>query len=296
MNHWLPAVLLAVFVLSLPFLLSGGVPQIDLAASQPSGVKEPASPADDTTPAPDPGFNPAGNTDQAPQPPSPAPPKGQKVAYLTFDDGPNSHFTEPILDILKKHNVVATFFIVGENAALHPHLIERILTEGHAVGNHSYSHVYKSIYASPQALINELDRCNQVLEPFTGHPVKVFRAPGGPSRLTAAMKASLAEKGYTSIGWNMTGKDSEPAGITPEILLQTVIEDLDRVERLNRTPILLLHDGTQLHSLDVKEGTPAARYIQNRNSVINALPDVIKLFHDRGYTFIHADENTPPAW
>ena len=172
---------------------------------------------------------------------------------------------------------------LGENAELHPHLVERILAEGHAVANHSYTHVYNQIYTSPQALIDELNRCSQVLEPLTGQPVKVFRAPGGPSRLTAAMKARLAEEGYTSISWNMTGRDSEPVGITPEILLQTVTEDLDRVERLNRTPILLLHDGTQLHSLDVKEGTPAARYIQNRTSVMEALPDVIELFHGRGY-------------
>ena len=299
MKSWLGAIIIVIILICLPFLLSSGViPYVPQAASHAPGLSpEPQAPAN----------NPVSSTDE-PDPvdkPEPLPPPDltpndpdgvHKLTYLTFDDGPNSHFTGPILDILKEHGVVATFFVLGENAALHPNLIERMLREGHAVANHSYTHIYKKIYASPDALIEELDQTSQVLEPMTGHPVKVFRAPGGPQRLTAAMKTRLKAEGYTSISWNMTGRDSDPAGVTPEVILETVTSDLNRVEQLGRTPILLLHDGTQLHSLDVSEGSAVARYIQNRESVITALPEIIKLFRERGYNFATVDHNTPSAW
>lgn len=298
MKSWLGLIMLAIILISLPFLTSSGViPSVPQAASHaPGGSQEQQGSASPTVIEPD---NHDSMDDPEPQPPEPvsSEPAGElKLAYLTFDDGPNSHFTGSILDILKEHGVLATFFVVGENAAIHPDLIERMLREGHAVANHTYTHIYKKIYASPDALIQELDQCSQLLEPLTGHPVKIFRAPGGPQRLTPAMKVRLKEEGYTSIGWNMTGRDSDPAGITPEIVLETVTSDLDRVEQLGRTPILLLHDGTELHTLAVSEGSPVVRYIQNRQSVIIALPQIIKLFRERGYTFATVDEHTPPAW
>lgn len=298
MKSRLSAIIIVIILISLPFLLTSCViPSVPQAASHAPGVtQESQEPAGNPVSPPN---EPDLVDKPEPQPPDPTPnePAGDlKLAYLTFDDGPNSHFTGPILDILKEHGVVATFFVVGENAAQHPHLIERMLREGHAVANHTYTHVYNKIYASPDALIQELNQCSQLLEPLTGHPVKVFRAPGGPQRLTAAMKQRLETEGYTSTSWNMTGRDSDPAGITPETMLTTVINDLDRVEQLGRTPILLLHDGTQLHTLDVNEGSPVARYIQNRQSVITALPEIIALFMERGYTFATVDENTPSAW
>lgn len=312
MRYWVGVIIIVIILISLPFLQSRGVfPLVPQAASHAPGVSPeqhspngtPISPPDNLDPVNQPEPYPPDDSDPVDQP-EPYPPDLTPndpdvvlmLAYLTFDDGPNSHFTGPILDILKEHSAVATFFVLGENAVLHPDLIERMLQEGHAVANHTYTHIYKKIYASPDALIQELDQCSQVLEPLTGHPVKVFRAPGGPQRLTAAMKTRLAAEGYTSISWNMTGRDSDPAGVTPEVMLETVTSDLDRVEQLGRTPILLLHDGTQLHTLEVNEGSAVARYIQNRESVITALPEIIKLFRARGYTFGTVDHNTPSAW
>jgi len=116
----------------------------------------------------------------APAPSVPADP-GKKV-YLTFDDGPNSHYTGLILDILKKHNVKATFVVIGGNIEKNPAVLQRILDEGHHLVNHTYSHDYKIIYASPQAFLADLEKCNHTIAK-TGLEVKIFRAPGGPSKL-----------------------------------------------------------------------------------------------------------------
>lgn len=66
----------------------------------------------------------------------------QKVVALTFDDGPDPAFTEAILDILKQKQVEATFFVIGKNASQNPSLLRRMVTEGHEIGNHGYTHNY----------------------------------------------------------------------------------------------------------------------------------------------------------
>ncbi|MEW5898595.1 MAG: polysaccharide deacetylase family protein, partial [Bacillota bacterium] len=87
-----------------------------------------------------------------------------KYVYLTFDDGPNTFFTRQILDILAKRHAKASFMVVGSNAEKNPELIKRMAAEGHAVINHTYTHNYKKIYSSPDALVADLDRASQVLE------------------------------------------------------------------------------------------------------------------------------------
>ena len=77
-----------------------------------------------------------------------------KRAFLTFDDGPSS-VTNTILDVLKQENVKATFFVLGSRVEAKPDVVKRIYDEGHFIANHGYSHVYESIYASPQAVLDE---------------------------------------------------------------------------------------------------------------------------------------------
>lgn len=220
----------------------------------------------------------------------------QKKAYLTFDDGPNTHFTVRILDILDRYKVKATFMVVGRNVELNPGLITQIIDRGHGVVNHTYSHDYKIIYSSPEALIADLKRNEEILKPLGESAAKVFRAPGGPGKLTKTFQSKLAAEGYISVGWNISGMDSDPAGITSGQVYNNVAAGLARVEKLQLTPIVLLHDGTQLYTTDAGPDTPLARYIQNRESVITALPGIIELFLAKGYTFTLVDENTPPAW
>ncbi|MCL6478967.1 MAG: polysaccharide deacetylase [Peptococcaceae bacterium] len=223
-------------------------------------------------------------------------PKGEKTAYLTFDDGPNSDYTEKILDILREKNVQATFMVVGKNVKLNPGVLQRILADGHGVGNHTFSHDYKVLYSSPEKFLAELDETNRVLIPYTGKPVMIFRAPGGPQNLKPDFISSLKKRGYISVGWNITSADSDPKGVTETQVYNNVVAGLERVERLKLTPNILMHDGTQLPGTKVRPGTPLAIYIQNREATISALPAIIDHFKSKGYTFKVIDENTPPAW
>ena len=95
---------------------------------------------------------------------------------LTFDDGPDSEWTPKILDILKEHQVLATFFIVGSSAESHPDLIQRILEEGHELGNHTFTHPNLSDISDHQIRL-ELNATRRLLEGLTGRSLLFFRPP-----------------------------------------------------------------------------------------------------------------------
>lgn len=112
---------------------------------------------------------------------------GKKVAYLSFDDGPSVTVTPKILDILKKQKVKATFFIVGKEADENEHtrnIIKRIVKEGHAIGNHTYSHNYKYLYpnkrVSTDHVMQDIERNNKVLKSILGpeFTTRMIRFPG----------------------------------------------------------------------------------------------------------------------
>ena len=219
-----------------------------------------------------------------------------KYVYLTFDDGPNTNFTGRILDILARQQVKASFAVVGSNAEKNPDLLKRITKEGHTVINHTYTHDYKKIYASPEALLADTEKANQVLEKILSHHEKFFRPPGGPGCLNTLFREKLKENGYQLVGWNVTGGDSDPQGVTPEQVYRKVAHGLARVEKLKLTPIILLHDGAQLSTIDVSPDSAIGKYVQNRESVVSALPRIIELLKQKGYTFAVVDESIPPSW
>lgn len=223
-------------------------------------------------------------------------PKGGKIVYLTFDDGPNRFFTPQILDILARYNVKATFMVVGANIPQNKEIVQRMVAEGHALGNHTYSHDYRKIYRSPEAFMQDLHLCGELLREFTGKPVKIFRAPGGPSNLSLELKQRLKQSGYHSIGWNVIGDDTNPCGASAEHIYQTVMEGINRVEKTNAVPIILLHDGADLHTLQAPPNSALARYIETRKNLVLALPKIIESLQARGYTFAVVDERTPQAW
>ncbi len=107
-----------------------------------------------------------------------ATPLADKQVALTFDDGPHPRYTEQLLDGLKERGVVATFFVTGEHAALHPDIIERMYHEGHMIGNHTYSHMQLS-KKNLEAYKEELIRTSEVIEEITGEEVLYVRPPYG---------------------------------------------------------------------------------------------------------------------
>ncbi|GAB6275215.1 MAG: hypothetical protein STSR0004_20800 [Peptococcaceae bacterium] len=219
-----------------------------------------------------------------------------KYVYLTFDDGPNTNFTGRILDILAQQRVKATFAVVGLNAEKNSDLLKRIVKEGHVIINHTYTHDYKKIYASPEELLADMENTNQVLEKILGQYENFFRPPGGLGYLNKLFREKLKENGYQLVGWNVTGGDSNPEGVTPEQVYYKVTNGLTKVEKLKLAPIILLHDGAQLSTIDVPSDSVVGKYVQNRESVVSALPRIIELLKQKGYTFAVVDESTPPSW
>lgn len=104
---------------------------------------------------------------------------GDKVVYLTFDDGPNDKNTSRILDILKKENIHATFFLTGQNVVRYPDVVKKIYQSGNAIGVHSYTHDYKKIYVSPKAYTDELLQTEEEIYKILGVRPIISRAPGG---------------------------------------------------------------------------------------------------------------------
>jgi len=104
-----------------------------------------------------------------------------KRVFLTFDDGP-SGITPEILDILKQEDVKATFFVLGSQVEIRPDIVKRAYEEGHYIANHGYSHKYSEIYASPESVLNEINKCNEIIRLAIGVPEYnsyLFRYPGG---------------------------------------------------------------------------------------------------------------------
>lgn len=123
--------------------------------------------------------------------------KADPVIYLTFDDGPIPELTTWILDILKKHNIHATFFCVGENISKNPDIFERIVKEGHQVGNHTYNHI-KGWKVSTTAYNENIEKCH-VLTQST-----LFRPPYGRIKKS---QFNLIKKKYRVVFWDVLSYD-----------------------------------------------------------------------------------------
>ncbi len=118
--------------------------------------------------------------------------------FLTFDDGPCPHTTPWVLDILRKYNAKATFFCIGKNAEQHPELIQRILDEGHSIGNHTYSHT-KALLGSVEQYVEDVDLANAHLRGSN-----LFRPPYG--RISVSKARRLRDR-YHIIMWDIVSRD-----------------------------------------------------------------------------------------
>jgi peptidoglycan/xylan/chitin deacetylase (PgdA/CDA1 family) len=116
---------------------------------------------------------------------------GQPLVALSFDDGPAPDHTPQVLEILGRHRARATFFLIGERAAVHPELVDRIRAEGHEVGNHYFT-IHSTLRASDDAFVADLVRTEQVLGLHGS--IKLFRPPGG--RIRASQLKRAEEHGY----------------------------------------------------------------------------------------------------
>lgn len=180
---------------------------------------------------------------------------GPKIAYLTFDDGPNSIYHPMILDILKAENVKATFFLVGQNAQKDAQVAKRTLSEGHNIGDHSNTHTFLP-NLPPTAILKELQITNEILKPINNNQeISLFRPPyGGVNFYVKKYTDDLKMKLYL---WDVDPRDwSEPP--TDELVRRVVTAT-------NNGSDILLHS--------------------NHLATVKALPKIIETLRSQGYTF-----------
>ncbi|MGB6295755.1 MAG: polysaccharide deacetylase family protein [Rivularia sp. (in: cyanobacteria)] len=184
-----------------------------------------------------------------------------KLIALTFDDGPWPGYTAQILEILKKNNIKATFFVVGQVLNNYPDLGKRIVAEGHTIGNHTWHHWYH--FFNKQAAALEIDRTADLIYKTTGTKTTLFRPPGGI--LHNGLADYAKSKDYTVVMWSADSIDY--ALPPPSTLVARVVRQA--------TPggIVLLHDG----------GGP-------RKNTVAALPTMISKLRKKGYRFVTIPE------
>jgi peptidoglycan/xylan/chitin deacetylase (PgdA/CDA1 family) len=186
-----------------------------------------------------------------------------KIA-LTFDDGPNEPYTSEILDILKKYNVKATFFLLGKNVERYPGTARRIVEEGHAIGNHTYDHPYLMIQ-SKSHIKYEIEKAEQSILKATNTKTHLFRSPYGADNSWVYHFAK--QIGYVTIEWTLTGHNG-----MKEIPADRIVKNI--LDGVQNGAIILLHDGNRL----IKGA--------NRSNIIKALPFIIESLQQKGFQFV----------
>jgi peptidoglycan-N-acetylglucosamine deacetylase len=158
----------------------------------------------------------------------------QKQIALTFDDGPEPIYTDQLLDLLDKENVKATFFLIGKKVKAHPEIVKKIVSQGHSVGNHSWSHC-KLSWQKIETIIDELDKTQNIIAEVTGGISVLFRPPYG-SRDHRVLHAAR-KRGLSTIMWSITTWDWENPGA--DKLFNKVRK------KIKPGSILCFHDGSK---------------------------------------------------
>jgi peptidoglycan/xylan/chitin deacetylase (PgdA/CDA1 family) len=200
---------------------------------------------------------------------------GEKIAALTFDDGPNEPYTSQILDILASHDIKATFFLIGKNVELYPETARRIITEGHVIGNHSYSH--NANHALTEFGARDLEQAQETICNTVGVIPHLYRPPHGkksPWELQAVKKEGMLE-----VTWSASANDQHVLAFlgkpTPEEFAREIVSETRPGE------IILLHDGY---------GTLHDTAKSDKSLTVAALPLIIEQLEAKGYRFVTVPE------
>lgn len=194
-------------------------------------------------------------------------PETKRVA-LTFDDGPDEHYTPAILDILQEYGVKATFFVLGQQVQRFPHITLEIHEAGHTIGNHSYSHPdFRKL--SCEEIIEEITSTDQLLQELhiSSHPY--LRPPYGAIRDETI--TYLGAKDWVIVNWSLDTFDWDTDHTSPEAIL-------DHVQAYSHPgAIILLHNAGG-----------------NRSATVEALPNLITYLQEQGYELITIDSLLNP--
>ena len=200
-----------------------------------------------------------------------------KICYLTFDDGPSNN-TLKILDILKRYNVKATFFVIGTGKLEYT---KRMVAEGHTVALHSNTHTYSSIYKSTSAYYSDLQAISDKVEKACGVRSNIVRFPGGTSNTTSRSYCSgimtklskeLPEKGYYYFDWNIDSGDASGNNVA----VSKIMSNIRSYGTSRKNAVVLMHD------------TGA------KGTTVDALPQSIEYYMSAGYYFAPLSSSSEP--
>jgi len=167
----------------------------------------------------------------------------ENVVALTFDDGPNPKFTPKVLDLLIEFNAKATFFCIGKNAEKYPDLVERIISEEHVIGNHSFSHTNNYGFLSTRKVKEDIQRGQHIFKDLTNLDLKLFRPPFGVTNPN--ISKALKELNLNAMGWSIRSLDT--IAKNPDKVFKKITKDFKKGD------VILLHDTNELSLIVLKQ-------------------------------------------
>jgi peptidoglycan/xylan/chitin deacetylase (PgdA/CDA1 family) len=192
---------------------------------------------------------------------------GSKQLALTYDDGPNDPHTLRLLEVLAKHGVHATFFVIGRYATQRPDIVREMIKAGHVVGNHTFTHPLL-IFKSEHELRSQLEDCDRALTDAVGDHSNLFRPPFGGRR--PAVLRLVRQMKLAPVMWNITGYDwNAPSA---EYIQDKV------TSHVRGGDVILLHDGGHLE------------FGADRSYTIAATDRLISRYKAEGYEFVTVPE------
>lgn len=184
----------------------------------------------------------------------------KKQLAISFDDGPSNNYTQTILDILRRNNTEAAFFCIGSRVSGNDEMLEQIVSGGHIIGNHSYSHHFWFDLFSAKKMLADMRMMDLAVHEATGLTPRLFRPPYGVTNPNVAK--AIVKGNYIPVGWSIRSMD-------------TVIKDETKllnklITAIKPGAILLFHDTSK--------------------TTVAILPDLIKHIHDKGYEIVRLDK------
>ena len=189
-------------------------------------------------------------------------PSSRQLA-LTYDDGPNDPHTLRLLEVLAKHNVHATFFLIGSYIQQQPQIARELVQAGHVVGNHTFTHPLL-IFKSESEIRQELTRCRHALQDAIGKPSNLFRPPFG-GRRPATLRVAR-QLGLEPVMWNVTGYDWDAP---PAAAIERKV-----AKQIRGGNVILLHDGGH------------KQMGADRSQTVIATDHLITRYRAEGYEFV----------
>ena len=195
----------------------------------------------------------------------------QRIVALTYDDGPSPPYTDQLLDILAKHNVKATFFLIGKRIERHPETVDRMIAEGHQIGNHTYSHPVLG-FLPPFYVQRQIERTDDLIRQHGIVEEIVFRAPMLTRFLPVAYVLAKLDRTHISGDvWSWDWTTQNPDKITETVVKKTL-------SATGSGSIIVLHDGK------------AENKNANRSGTIEATDRIITALKQDGYQFVRLSD------